>query len=69
MQIVDVQPNTHRVQANFVSSTVSVTGTDSFPSYPHRKAGGIVITTIPFFAHGSAAEFAAGTTSEPSIAV
>ena len=59
VEIVDMEPILHCVDAEVVSGSDYLAAFDPAARHPHRKAGGIMVASIAFLAHGSATEFPA----------
>ena len=58
MQVVDVQPVLHGVQADVVGGADGAAAANASAGDPHGEAVGVVVAAVPLFAHGRAAEFA-----------
>ena len=56
MQIMDMQAVFDRMQSDLIGATDRLTASDSATGHPHRKAVGIVVASVPFFAHRCASE-------------
>ncbi len=59
MEIMHVQTVLHRVQSEVVGGTDGLSTLNAAAGHPHRKAGGIVVSSVALFAHGGATELAA----------
>ena len=59
VEIVDMEAVLYRIQTELIRGAVGAAALHTAAGHPHGEAGGVVIASIAFFAHGGPAEFAA----------
>ena len=59
MEVMHVKSILDGMESDFVGAADGLSTANSAAGHPHGKAVGIMIPSVPFFAHGGTTEFAA----------
>ena len=59
MEVMHVKSILDGMESDFVGAADGLSTANSAAGHPHGKAVGVMIPSVPFFAHGGTTEFAA----------